>query len=230
MHDVVRRQERVIDLQHEPGIDDRAVFLAQRVGQRVQVLFLALVVFVAVPVREIGWRHRRHERLLVAHSGKYFLQRRDVLLQRGHALVRNRPGAHPAGAPGLAGRAGHLRRPGIEFRKRPVLARLVPVIRRLGAVARLDAGQAFVDVGDKADAAHLAVGDDVDAGICLAAHGLGDGALDARRERRLVDLLAALLPQDHCPQIVGPRQAADMRRQDTVGAASHDFLPRFAAA
>ncbi len=161
----------------------------------------------------------------MAHAGKRLLQCRDVLLQRGHALVRDRSGAHPAGAPGLAGGAGHLRRPGVEFRKRPVLARLVPIIGGLGAAARLDAGQAFVDVGNKADAAHLAIGDDVDAGIGLTPHGLGDGALDARRERRLVDRLAALLPQDHRPQIVGPRQAADMRRQNAIGAAFHDFLP-----
>ena len=85
--------------------------------------------------------------------------------------------------------------------------------------------EALVDVGDEADAAHLAVGDDVDAGLRLPPHGLGDGALDARRERRLVDRLAALLLQDHRPQIVGPRQAADMRGQDAIGAAFHDFLP-----
>ena len=89
------------------------------------------------------------------------------------ALIRDRPGAYPAGASGLAGSAGHLRRPGVEFRKRLVLARLVPVICWLGARTRLDAGQAFIDVWNKANAAHLAVGDDVDAGIGLAPHRLG---------------------------------------------------------
>ena len=53
MHDVVGGEERVVDLQHEPRLDDRAVFLAQRIGQRIKVFFLALVVLVAVPIGEI---------------------------------------------------------------------------------------------------------------------------------------------------------------------------------
>jgi hypothetical protein len=36
-----------------------------------------------------------------------------------------------------------------------------------------------------------------------------------------------LFLQDEGPQIVGPRQAADMRRQDAIGAALHAVLPNF---
>src|SRR5207302_4191920 len=111
----------------------------------------------------------------------------DVALQRFVAFVRDRAGAHPTRAPGLARGAGKRCRPGIEFWEGAVFARLAPVIGALDGWARLDAGEAVVDIGDKAGAPLLAIRDDVDAGLALAAHGFGDRAFDPRREERLVD-------------------------------------------
>ena len=51
---------------------------------------------------------------------------------------------------------------------------------------------------------------------------------DAGGEGGFVDRFALLLLLDQRPQIVGPRQAADMRRQDAIGAALHLILPAFA--
>ena len=97
----------------------------------------------------------------------------DVELQCRHALVGHRPGADPARPAGLAGGPRQRRGPGVEFREGAVFARLAPVIGGLGRGARLDAGKALVDIGDEADPAHLAIGDDVDAGFGLALHRLG---------------------------------------------------------
>jgi hypothetical protein len=132
---------------------------------------------------------------------------------------------HPAGAPGLPGGARHRRRPGIEFRKGAVFAREAPVIGALGRGARLDPGKPLIDIGDKADPALLAIGDDVDAGLRLTAHRFGHRALDPRGERRVVHRLALRFLLDQPAQILGPRQAADMRRQDAIGAALHVVLP-----
>ena len=71
----------------------------------------------------------------------------------------------------------------------------------------------------------LAIRDDVDAGLGLAAHGFGDRAFDPRREERLVDRFPLCFLLDQVAQIVGPRQAADMRRQDAIHAPLHVILP-----
>src|SRR5438105_3766134 len=53
MHDVIGGEQRIVDLQHQTGVDDRAVFLAQRLGQRVEVFLLGFVVLVAVPIARL---------------------------------------------------------------------------------------------------------------------------------------------------------------------------------
>ena len=54
---------RIVELQHQPGIDDRLVFLAHRVGAGVDELFLGLVVLVA-DARATARRDRGHETFL----------------------------------------------------------------------------------------------------------------------------------------------------------------------
>jgi hypothetical protein len=60
---------------------------------------------------------------------------------------------------------------------------LAPIIGILGGCARLDASEALVDVGDEADAAHLAIGDNVDAGLRLLFYRLGDRGFDPGGKR-----------------------------------------------
>ena len=137
VHHVIGGEERVVDLEDEAGIDDRLVFLAQRVGEGDEVILLVLVVLVAVPVGEVGRRDRRHERLDMRAPGERRLEPVDVLPERGVALVGDRAGAHPAGAAGVAGGAGDRGGPGVERRERLVFAREAPVIRGLDGRARL---------------------------------------------------------------------------------------------
>ena len=75
---------------------------------------------------------------------------------------------------------------------------------------RLDAGEAVVDIGNKPEPAHLAIGDDVDAGFGLLLDHLGNRTLDPARIKLGIKRCALLLRQDQCQQIGRPRQAADM--------------------
>ena len=73
----------------------------------------------------------------------------------------------------------------------------------------------------EADLAHLAVGDDVDAGLPLARHHVDDRLLDASLQLRLVDRLFIEEIPHHAREIGRPRQAAGMRGQDAVVAPLH---------
>ena len=86
--------------------------------------------------------------------------------------------------------------------------------------AAVEAGEAVVDVGAEAGLAHLAVADDVDARLALLRDHLGDGGVDPRLELSLVDLLAVEPLPDHVREIVRPRKAARMRRQDSFVSAA----------
>ena len=70
VHRPVARQLRIVDLQDEAGVDDRPVFLVQRVGQRHPELPVGLVIFVGVPIGEVGRRDRRHEGFFARDPGK----------------------------------------------------------------------------------------------------------------------------------------------------------------
>ena len=78
-----------------------------------------------------------------------------------------------------------------------MLARPAPAASAARTLARLDPGEALVDIGDKAETAHFAVGDDVDAGIGLLLDDLGNGTFDAVGIRTGVERLASLLCLDH---------------------------------
>ena len=89
------------------------------------------------------------------------------------------------------------------------------------AVDLLEPAEPRPRIGHPVELAVLAVADDVDAGVGLLAHDLGDGALHPRRERGLVVGLAELLGVEHRDQIGRPRQAAGVGGEDAAGAALH---------
>ena len=62
---VMRRHARIVDLQHEAGIDDRQVFDAHRVGERREILLVGRVVAVLVIELEVRRRDRGDEGFLV---------------------------------------------------------------------------------------------------------------------------------------------------------------------
>ena len=97
-------EPRIVDLQQEAGVDDRLVLLADRLREGEQVVFLALVIGVLVPLLEIGRRDRRHEHLLRRRGGRQLGQRSlevvDVALELRVALINDRAGAdHVVGLP-----------------------------------------------------------------------------------------------------------------------------------
>ena len=67
-HDVIGDQERIVDLQQEPGVDDRLVFLAHRIGDREHILFRALVMLVRRRRLDVGRRDGGNEGLRGARS------------------------------------------------------------------------------------------------------------------------------------------------------------------
>ena len=87
------RQEGIVDLHQKSGSDDRLVLVAERCGDGVEILFLALVVLVPADARSGG---RGYEDMLVRHAGG--LGRRlevgDVLLHRRLADIFYRPDAN----------------------------------------------------------------------------------------------------------------------------------------
>jgi hypothetical protein len=83
--------------------------------------------------------------------------------------------------------------------------------------ARLEPGHALVQVGDPGGLAHLAVVDDVDAGLGLAAHLVGDRLLQRALIGVLVVGLAAVLELEELEQLGRPDQAAGVRSEDFVG-------------
>ena len=84
-----------------------------------------------------------------------------------------------------------------------------------------EAGVALDHVVAESDLAHLAVADDVDAGLDLLGDDFGDRLLHACRELDRVDRLFVELVPHHADEIVRTREAPGVRRQDTLGAALH---------
>src|SRR6476646_6637794 len=115
-------------------------------------------------------------------------------------------------APRAAGIAEHAL---LELRE----IREVLVDERVAFAA--EARQAILDVRRVARLAHLAVVDDVDAGSHLLADDFGDCGFDASRKRVGLDGDAFCLRIHHPYEIVRPRQAAGVRRQEPLAAAAH---------
>src|SRR5262249_50222754 len=102
------------------------------------------------------------------------LQIVDVTLQRRATAIGDRAGADPLRRRCSSGRSRHLGGPLVIFGKREVLARPAPSAPGGSTLARLDAGEALVDIRDAPEPSHLPIGYDVDAGFGLFLHHLGD--------------------------------------------------------
>ena len=97
-------------------------------------------------------------------------------------------------------------------------------LRRLVIVAAAewrDAGEAVADIEGVGDFAEFAVTDDVDSGRDLLFDVLVDGFRQTFRESRLVEFTAIFSRFEEGQKLGRPRQAADMRGEDAVGAGFH---------
>jgi hypothetical protein len=216
----LREEAGVVDLQQQPGTDDRLVLDPHGIGDREQELLLRLVVLVALPSLDVGRRDRGHERLVRRAAPGRREEARDVPLQRLGARVRDVVDAHHVH--GIRRAASGARR--VEVGERALLPRAGPRADR--AVPHgLEPAQAVVDVGEEARLAHLAVVDDLDAACRLRLDDLVGRAGDALGERSLVDRLTALLGHEHVEEIRRAGQAADVGDDDVVLAAQHGIGP-----
>jgi hypothetical protein len=228
-------QDRVVDLDEQARLDDRPVFLAQRVGEREHELLLARVVLVLEPVRA-GRRHHREEALddiaLVFGQGR--LEVRDVTVDR-RAVIGERTRADPdhaligavavvLGQEVRGGAATLADRGPVEGVERGVRARECLAIaargEHAGALkldrADLEPAHALVQIRDPARLAHLPVVGDVDPDLDLAADHVVHGCFQRAPVGVLVDRLAALLGRQERQQLSGADQASGMGRKDSV--------------
>jgi hypothetical protein len=81
------------------------------------------------------------------------------------------------------------------------------------------------DVAEEARLALLAVGHDVDAGVRLPAHHVGDRLPHQPNIGPVVERLPAVSRGQDRDERVGPGQAADVGREDAVRAALHGVRP-----
>ena len=122
--------------------------------------------------------------------------------------------------------AGVLRRerPGSPKTRLARLGKSRKVLVHEGVAGAAEAGKPILHVGGIARLRHLAVIDDVDAGIGLLSHHLGHRRAHPRRQGGALDRHSLFLGVHHADEVVGPRQAAGVGRQEAIGAAYHRCL------
>ena len=161
-----------IELQREARVIDRLVFRLHRRGDGFDIGLMRRIEIVRLERGDETGRRRGHEHLARARCIGGVAQIGDVLFHRRAVAQRDRTGAGRA-AQGL--RPGHARHRGVE------LGIAHGIERRLARRVAGEAGQAIGDIGRIAGLRHLAVIDDVDAGLDLAADDIPTAARTARR-------------------------------------------------
>src|ERR1700722_2664526 len=89
----------------------------------------------------------------------------------------------------------------------------------------LEARHPLQHVVREADLAEFAVADHIDADLLLTRNHFGNSRADARVERYLINRLVIEQVVKHSSNIIGPRQAASVSRQNMFGAQLHNSLP-----
>src|SRR5262245_7396203 len=205
-----------VELQIEAGRHDRLVFDRQRRGRRLEIGLVRGIVEVGEVEQHLSRRDRRDERVIRRRAAERGLEIVDVALHGVGVAQLDRP---------------------FHIRHHQVPATLVfdeQLVDDLGKLAEIggdelgaigEAGIALHHVIAEADLAHLAVRDDVDAGIALLADDLLDRFAHPRAQLALVHRLLVEQIPHHAGKIRRPRQAAGVGGEDTVGASFHRYLP-----
>ena len=206
------RQVRAVDLQHEPRPGHRLVLGAHRLGDREQVLLVAAVVLVAEEERDDARRGGGQKALGRFHPGQRGAEVGGV--SHGGAVVTAGDGAG-------AGRRLSARAARVAEDAAGHAGEVDEILVPQGVAGAGEPGQAVLGVGGVGRLAHLAVVDDVDAGLDLLADNLGHRGADARGQGGGIHRHAFLFGEHRPDQILRTRKAAGVRRQEAFGAALH---------
>ena len=220
---VVPRRAEIgrIDLQHETGARNRLVFLLQRVSQRFDIGVFVLVVGVG---HEFGQDARRggiHEGFAGVRGGARSGEVLQIRVERMAIAVSHRPDAAwhcLAGEP--RGTAARLDQPlgGIGMIEKVAMGAGLRWLVDFGAAERADAGKTVAHVEGVGDLALLAIANTVDAAGHLLLDDVAHRSGDTRLECCFVKAVAGFTRLEHRQEVGRARQAADMGRQNTVGA------------
>ena len=210
-HVAAERQVGAVDLQHEAGIDDRAVFPRHHLGQRIKIGFVRGIVLVLQIARDLTGRRRGHEPFARLGARHRLLRPRDVGLERGEIL----PGDGTRARRAMLERRGEV---GEHRRELGEVGLAGPERRRARAV---EAREAILHVGGVVGAALLPVVDDVEPAGDLFPHHVGDRRAHRGRELGRFGAGIFLLGQQQFHHFRRPRQAAGMGGENALRAALH---------
>ena len=213
------RQIGAIDLQHKTRCRNGGVLFPHRLGDGLDIVLMTAVIFVRQKARDHAGRGRGQKCLGRprgidggAHIGEVARQRLPIAdgdrTNAGHALEPSRPRQLRH----LAAQIGKRRQIGVRFRA-----------FRAAFIGK--AGQAIVHIGGVTDLAGLAVADDIDADIDLPLDDVQHGLPNATIELHGVESPAVLAFFEQMQHRVAPRQAADMRCQNSLLARFHRDRP-----
>ena len=163
-----------IELQDQPGIDDRLVFRPHRLGDRFEIRLGAWIVIVAEEQRDEAGRSGAQKSL----CRRVFLQRGFKIgdIGRDRAAIGN--GDRPVAGRRLAACAARI------AEDAPCqLGKFDQILIDEAVAGAAEAGQPVLDVGGIGRLAHLAVIDDIDSGGDLFADDIVDRGGNARLQR-----------------------------------------------
>ena len=222
---VVRDQTRIVDLQQEAGVHDRAVFLVHGFRQRRNIFLVRRIVFVLEIHLEIGGRYRADKGFLDVEAGHRGLQCLDILAQLIMTDIGDRPRANHRRRIRQPARMLHLcREHHLEFLVD--LRKLQGVARRPRAMRRrhthpLEPADPRRGVVGKARLGLLAVIDDIDSKLDLPADDIGNRCPNIIGQGVAVERIAGILRMQRRQQRTRPGKASGVRGQDAVCAAVH---------
>ena len=213
IHHAFHREIGRVDLQHQAGLVDGEVLLAKLHRERVHVGFVRVVMRIHQRSRYDAGRRRGHE-LLGEGIRRVFLEARDLVLDRSGVGV-----FHVCDRLRRVGNLGAVHEAAAE--RRDQIGVLDEILADAALALAAVAGHARRHVGLERDALLLAIVTDVDAGILLPLHHLGDRAVEFVRHFLRIDLPVCLALDQKLGDRLVARQAADMRGQDAVAAGEH---------
>ena len=209
------REIGAIELQDEPGFDDRLIFPLHHVGKRMHVRLFARVVPVLEIARDLAGRRRGHEQFDGVRAAHRALGQVDVGLRGGPI-----PPAHRAGAGrSVLERRGELPEQLREFRE----FRIAGAERRRALAFK--SREPVEHVHGIVGAALFAVVDDVDAAFDLLLHHMRDRLADRSGKLGLARAAIVLLGEQELDHLLRSRQAAGVGRENPLGAAFHERRP-----
>ena len=206
-------QIRTVDLQQQAGFGDALVFHFHDIDQGGEVVFFAGVILVGLEDGDDAGRSGVHESFAGAGGFSGRAQVGDVLFQRRQ--VFDADGAADDRPMVLRG-AALLRQALFESGE---------FVQVFGGGARhfgnFEAGEAVAHVGGVADFAHLAITDDIDAGVHLTQGHFTDGARHHDVKFAFVVGFPAVLGEELVDDVLGAWQAADVGGEDAFVALVH---------